>query len=127
MALKMGQRIMEKELSDKGLPKSLIAVFSKTFPDGFVVSKKNLQRLLDEGLSVGWLALNFLDASTFLKYRSLCAASYVEINKVQKLASAAYRRGNDHLADKAKYAEDMDVAWAKYDADCLTSILSVMS
>jgi hypothetical protein len=85
-------KITSSMLRAKNACKKEVAIFESEWPDGLEVTETVADRVIELGLSVGWVVKNFLKASAWAEYNRVTTSAWAEYNRVTTSAWAEYER-----------------------------------
>lgn len=85
-------KITSSMLRAKNACKEETAIFESEWPDGLEVTEAVADRVIELGLSVGWVVENFLTASAWAEYNRVMASACAEYERVTAPALAEYER-----------------------------------
>jgi len=67
-------------------------LFSKTFPDGCTITRKNIIKAFAVGLEVEWIANKFYSDQALAEYEKVRDPAWAELQKVRDPALAEYEK-----------------------------------
>ena len=92
-----------------------VDTFASEWPRGAEVTRENVDRAVELGLNVEWLAERVLDGNALAEYERVTAAALAEYDRARDAALAKYDRAAAPAI--AEYERVRDAALAEYDRE----------
>ena len=118
-------RVTIELLQARGASCSELDVFTKEWPQGGKLNKKNILRALELGLNLDWFAFNCLPPSARADFKKATDSAWATCKKAEALARAALQKST--APAQATYDKADALAWAAYQKACAWALIEVVA